>query len=77
MPHTTGSVVFAKTTATSAQSEPLIEGWRIALLGVVMVRPGRCEWWGRGAALVERLVPGEGKQLVCPACDTVLSIPTD
>lgn len=36
-----------------------------------------CEWWGRGAALVERLVPGEGKRLVCPACETVLSIPTD
>lgn len=36
-----------------------------------------CEWWGRGAALVERVVPGEGKQLVCPACETVLSTPTD
>lgn len=36
-----------------------------------------CDWWGRGAALVERLVPGEGKQLVCPACETLLSIPTD
>jgi len=36
-----------------------------------------CDWWGRGAALVERLVPGDGTQLLCPACETVLSIPTD
>ena len=36
-----------------------------------------CEWWGRGAALVERPTPDDGKQLVCPACDTFLSIPTD
>jgi hypothetical protein len=36
-----------------------------------------CDWWGRGAALVERLATNGERQLVCPACETLLSIPTD